>query len=769
MPFMEEDGAIKWDYFDDEEVAILLAERFVLALSNKHNNVIGSMISGIESEFNRALFDYDHYDMSYSTTNKFGFYKKILSYTREYPIHSKHIAGAVNSQDYWIEEFKNKTEQKMWLAFCPVLIDADVHVYPDHSSAIATNKKITYPQNVELNVGNVEEVKIDYGIKSETVKPINGIVKFVLDKTPVFVVETEDGDPEEPTCSELGGNICSTNETCSGDWLDASDNERCCDGECGGSTTSDYEDSPFGIFGPNEHTLDSPEISTSEELNIILTDLGADWVTWHYFEKKYTANVNLFASIGFEGGGILPNLNEIPSTYQPALREVIKANKEYVKFWNVQTEPGGAGGWFDNPEGYVKLLKASYEVIKDECPDCMLSIGGLSGVSNDSGATSQPAVFLKNVLKNGGGNYFDVFEFKQHHHSVGMYKEIGVRYNTFKKILGDYGKDIDSMPVFLETAMYSSNVAVDHFPIFPELPPQTEGEQAGGLIKTYVYSVALGIDTILWDLFERHNFGDSETNIFNFYGLINNPLNPDGLSHKKLAYYTYKKMVEKLEGSDWDNIETVRESDGIYVYKFTRSSGPVWVAWTDNESDAQITISGMDAEGALITEAVPSYESGLEVKDYAAAFSSHTYAVSGGEVTITISSHSPVFVEPSSVLQEDTTPPTVSITSPADGSTVSGSVTISATASDNIGVSKVELYVDETLKATDGTSPYSFSLNTTELSDGSHTIMAKAFDAAGNIGVSKTLEIILEKTQSEAVTVYPNDNTIIVANSYRTS
>ncbi|MBU4315476.1 hypothetical protein KJ673_03695, partial [Patescibacteria group bacterium] len=225
MPFMEEDGAIKWDYFDDEEVAILLAERFVLALSNKHNNVIGSMISGIESEFNRALFDYDHYDMSYSTTNKFGFYKKILSYTREYPIHSKHIAGAVNSQDYWIEEFKNKTEQKMWLAFCPVLIDADVHVYPDHSSAIATNKKITYPQNVELNVGNVEEVKIDYGIKSETVKPINGIVKFVLDKTPVFVVETEDGDPEEPTCSELGGNICSTNETCSGDWLDASDNE----------------------------------------------------------------------------------------------------------------------------------------------------------------------------------------------------------------------------------------------------------------------------------------------------------------------------------------------------------------------------------------------------------------------------------------------------------------------------------------------------------------------------------------------------------------
>ena len=47
----------------------------------------------------------------------------------------------------------------------------------------------------------------------------------------------------------------------------------------------------------------------------------------------------------------------------------------------------------------------------------------------------------------------------------------------------------------------------------------------------------------------------------------------------------------------------------------------------------------------------------------------------------------------------DTTPPTTSITSPADGATVSGTVTVSANASDNVGVSRVELYVDGALAA----------------------------------------------------------------------
>src|SRR5437667_1709535 len=53
----------------------------------------------------------------------------------------------------------------------------------------------------------------------------------------------------------------------------------------------------------------------------------------------------------------------------------------------------------------------------------------------------------------------------------------------------------------------------------------------------------------------------------------------------------------------------------------------------------------------------------------------------------------------------DTTPPTCAITTPSDGETVSGTITPAATASDNVGASKVEIYVDDVWQATDTASP----------------------------------------------------------------
>ena len=80
----------------------------------------------------------------------------------------------------------------------------------------------------------------------------------------------------------------------------------------------------------------------------------------------------------------------------------------------------------------------------------------------------------------------------------------------------------------------------------------------------------------------------------------------------------------------------------------------------------------------------------------------------------------------------DPTPPTVSITSPTQGQTVSGSITIAATASDNVGVTMVEVWIDSGTATPDTTSPYSWSLDTTKLSNGNHTATARAWDAAGN-------------------------------------
>ncbi len=81
----------------------------------------------------------------------------------------------------------------------------------------------------------------------------------------------------------------------------------------------------------------------------------------------------------------------------------------------------------------------------------------------------------------------------------------------------------------------------------------------------------------------------------------------------------------------------------------------------------------------------------------------------------------------------DTTPPTVSVSSPAEGATVLGSVPVNASASDNVGVDGVQFTLDgANLGAEDTSAPYSVSWNTTTASNGAHALRAIARDAAGN-------------------------------------
>jgi thermitase len=88
----------------------------------------------------------------------------------------------------------------------------------------------------------------------------------------------------------------------------------------------------------------------------------------------------------------------------------------------------------------------------------------------------------------------------------------------------------------------------------------------------------------------------------------------------------------------------------------------------------------------------------------------------------------------------DTSPPTVSIASQA-GSKTSTSITVNATASDNVGVMKVELWVDGKLSQTRTTSPWSFSVSTRKWATGPHTLQCKAYDAAGNVGLSQIVTV----------------------------
>lgn len=89
----------------------------------------------------------------------------------------------------------------------------------------------------------------------------------------------------------------------------------------------------------------------------------------------------------------------------------------------------------------------------------------------------------------------------------------------------------------------------------------------------------------------------------------------------------------------------------------------------------------------------------------------------------------------------DSAPPVVSISSPTDTSTVNGTVNITANATDDIGVTKVEFYINGNLVDTVAAAPYSYSWNTTTGADGDYALVARAYDAAGNTGTSSIVSV----------------------------
>jgi hypothetical protein len=102
----------------------------------------------------------------------------------------------------------------------------------------------------------------------------------------------------------------------------------------------------------------------------------------------------------------------------------------------------------------------------------------------------------------------------------------------------------------------------------------------------------------------------------------------------------------------------------------------------------------------------------------------------------------------------DTTAPTIFITAPSDLATVSGaSVSITANASDSVGVSGVQFKLDDAiLGAEDTTSTYGITWDTTAVSEGSHTLKAVARDAAGNLATSTTITVTVDNIVVPTVT-----------------
>jgi hypothetical protein len=312
-----------------------------------------------------------------------------------------------------------------------------------------------------------------------------------------------------------------------------------------------------------------------------------------------------------------------------------------IKYWQVGNEPSVL-----KLKDFAALQTITYRAIKDACPDCSVLIGGATGMPPASEYISDFNIQYKPILEALNGNYVDIMDFHWYGNATGDYRGAQDVYDYIRSELNALG--FPSIPIWItEMGSYSGD------PDSPYWLPQTERQQAADYLKRFVYSLSLGVKRIFpaFGLIEGFKY---DNGYFDHTGLIYDGwgAHDQGLGVKKLSYYSYKKMTDMLDGSDWDTILTIQESEDVYIFQFTKDGRPLYVVWWDYFNDPmysegttrEAVITGIQGNGALVTEAVPLFLSGKEVTDYTTAFRTYTLSISDGTLAFTLGAI-PLFVE----------------------------------------------------------------------------------------------------------------------------
>jgi|GEM_PF-1095747 len=170
---------------------------------------------------------------------------------------------------------------------------------------------------------------------------------------------------------------------------------------------------------------------------------------------------------------------------------------------------------------------------------------------------------------------------------------------------------------------------------------------------------------------------------------------------------------------------SVEKNSYLYLLVISPSSGKV---------NATI-IGGVDAEIVCMAN-VSSGIVNITIKAYAEG------SVELGLYADPESSINPAYVVAKTT---DTRPPTISIVTPSMGEFVSGVISICANASDNIGVNRVEFYINGALLGIDREEPWEYDVNTTMYADGTYNVTVVVYDHANN-SASQSVSIVIDNT-----------------------
>ena len=406
---------------------------------------------------------------------------------------------------------------------------------------------------------------------------------------------------------------------------------------------------------------------------MVQPDLGDSTLNFSFYDALYgsvPSSINILVNIAPQG-----HIDEgycLPGSYLPVdsakyVRFVKATVERYdgdgiydmpglvnpIRYWQVGNEPSAT-----SPSGFAAIQRITYQAIKEVCPGCWVLIGGAFQPINPFGFVVDTeeylewfSIFYEPILEELDGKGVDIFDFHWYGQATGDYRKCGVIFDSLKSILTRH--NFGEIPIWItEMGSYSGN------PTEPQFGYQSEAQQAGDYLKRFIYPFSIGVEKIFpaFGLMEGFIHDDG---YFDHTGLIydGKGSNDLGLGVKKLGYFTYKLMTEKLAGYDWNRAQTlINGLDNIYAYKFTQvaTGKPIYVVWWDWFDDStyiegdtiMVRLEIGDMDSIRITEAVPDAESGAELNenDYPDFFITRTKPVIDGKVTFTLREN-PVFIE----------------------------------------------------------------------------------------------------------------------------
>ncbi|MES2149174.1 MAG: Ig-like domain-containing protein [Pseudomonadota bacterium] len=209
-------------------------------------------------------------------------------------------------------------------------------------------------------------------------------------------------------------------------------------------------------------------------------------------------------------------------------------------------------------------------------------------------------------------------------------------------------------------------------------------------------------------------------------------------------HFYYAKVTQTNGDSLWSAPVWVTQTNGTGDYikptvsaSVTGSSGDIGLA-ANASDDVGVTLVEFYVDNALVQ--------GTSLTPYSATLNSttlsngnHRLVAKAYDAANNIGSSVPVTFPVFNAVV-DLTAPTVAVSETGRKAMIS----VGASATDNVGVTKVEFYIDGSLAGSSTTMPYSLALDSTLLTNGSHSVQAKAYDAANNIGSSSTVPFTID-------------------------